>query len=322
VTTRFPALAMALALMAAVPGAALAQDAPNRLSLRFGWQPGLELRVTATRTRTRATTESVTRRSTARYTLTVASEGENLRIRFTDPEFETEADADSEIPAEQAKMMDELAGLMPDFIVGRDGAFVGLYDLPGYQKRFGDFLSEIVPPDVDDALLAKMKAMLTSEAFLNARAAEEWNAIVGAWTGADFAIGVPSEYSQNEPLALIPGAEVKMNYAFTAESVSLCRRGGVDRACAELSMRSVADAEDTKRVVEAFLEKLAAGKAPVPMVFRTLEIENQLNVTTEPSGLIPHAYTLTKSIRGTVDTPRGPQALEQTDRTEVRYVSP
>jgi len=308
--------------IAALPGSPRAQGSPDTVSMRFGWEPGLTLRVTTMRSRTRSTTTSETRKSTSHYTLRVEESGEHLRVRLTDPEFETGGPEAGAAPAEQARVMEELAGLMPDFVVTRQGEFVRLHDLSGYQKRLGEFLVEMMPADMDAALATRIQAMLTSEHFLNSRVAEEWNAIVGAWVGGAFEIGTPPEYSQNEALGVFPGEEVKMNYAFAAEEVSLCKRGGVARACAELSMRSVADPEDVKRLIANILAKLAPGEMPTAPPFRTLEVENLLRVTTEPSGLFPHAYSLTKTIRGTLDTPDGLQPFEQIETTQVQYTQP
>jgi hypothetical protein len=313
---------IAFLLAATAPAAAQPLVAPTHVDLRFGWKPGMEMSVTATRTRLRAADERTTRASSSRYTVRVEAEGENLRIRFTNPEFDTTNDAGSMTPSEQAKIMEKIADLMPDFVVTREGDFVGIHDLPAFQKKLWDFLIDIMPPNVDAAVVTQMQSLLTSEAFLNSRASEEWNAIVGAWVGSDFEIGVPVEHSRAEPVAIFPGSEIRMNYAFSADRVLPCKRANAERRCAELSMRSVADPEATRKVIDSFLAQLAPGQVPEMPVFRTLAIENVLRVRTEPDGLIPHAYSLTKSIRGTVAAPDGEQVVEQIDTTEVRYAYP
>lgn len=321
-----------LLLVAAAISAARADEAPapapTRVELQFGWKPGLERVVTGTRTRIRSAEETVSRSSTSRYRQRVGTEGENLRIQFIDPEFDAAVGATADSPAEQAKMMEKIAELMPDFIVTHQGEFVGIHDLPGFQKKLQGFLVGIMPPnpagteEASAVVLARMQSMLTSEAFLNSRAAEEWNAIIGAWSGASFEVGVPEEFSRGEPVAAFAGNEIRMNYAFVAEKVLTCKRGGVERRCAVLLMRSESDPEDTKRLVESFLQSLAPDLSPQTPMFRTLAIENVLRVTTEPEGLIPHAYTLTKTMTGTVVTPNGDLPIEQIDTTEVTYADP
>jgi len=296
---------------------------PQRVALGFGWEPGIEFHVEATRTRIRAADEKIVTSSTAsRYTIRVGAEGENLRIQFTDPTFEVKPGALSAAPSEQAEIMAKLADLMPDFVVTREGEFAGIHDLPGYQARLRKLLAEIMPPDLDIAVVAQMQSLLTSEAFLNSRASEEWNAIVGAWTGADFEIGVPAVYSRAEPVAIFPESEIRMNYAFSAEREHTCERGGVERGCVDLVMRSEADSEDTQRLIESFLRKITPEKPAAAPMFQTLAIENLLVLTTEPAGMIPHSYKLTKTIRGTVATPDGDHQIEQIDKTEVHYAVP
>jgi len=174
------------------PAAGQPVAASNRVDLRFGWKPGIEISVTAIRTRTRSAEQNVSRTSTSRYTLRVDADGENLRIRFTDPEF-IAGDAPASAPSQdQSRIMERLADLMPDFLVSPDGEFVGIHDLPGFQVKFRAFLAEVMPPDVDARFVEQMQSLLTNDEFLNARASEEWNTIVGAWVGSSFEVGVPT----------------------------------------------------------------------------------------------------------------------------------
>jgi len=319
---------LATLFVAAASSSAWADEGPARVDLVFGWKPGLELAVTGTRTRVREAGERDTRSSTAEYRLRVGIEGENLRIQFADPAFDAAGGAMSESPEERAKMMAKVAELMPDYTVTHEGQFVGIHDLPAFQKKLEAFLAEIIPSiagaegEASAAAVARMKAMLTSEAFLNSRASEEWNAIVGAWSGGSFTVGVPEEYSRDEPVAAFAGKSIRMNYSFVAEEIRTCERGGVERLCAVLVMRSASDPEETKALIESFLQGLAPDLSPQTPMFRALSLENVLRVTTEPDGLIPHAYSLTKKMSGSIVTPDGDQSIEQIDTTEVRYSHP
>lgn len=313
-----PSLTLLLALSLALPPAgALAQKADS-VALKFAWPPGLTIAVTSTKSRTRITEKRTTRSATSRYTLTTEAEGGNLRIHVADPSFETSGDTQLP-PAAQAQMLAQVAELMPDYVVSPAGAFIGIHDLPAYQGRLQAFLAKVLPANVDPGMLARMQKLLTSEAFLNAKAAEQWNAVVGTWVGADFEIGARYAHSNNEPVALFPGQQVKMNYTFSAKRLLKCTRGGVERTCAELEMRSSADPEDTKRMIEAFIQSFAGRALPQAPVFRALEIESVLLVVTEPDGLIPHSHSLTRTIRTTVSVGDKEQRGEQVELTQASY---
>ncbi len=151
---------------------------------------------------------------------------------------------------------------MPDYVVTTTGEFVGVHDLPAFQTKLRAFLLEFFPKDVDSNILPQVQALFSSEAFLNSRAAEQWNAVVGAWAGAELELGAEYTYSSKEPVPLFPGEQVLMNYSFSAKRLVPCHRSGVDRSCAELEMRSTADPEDTKRMIQSFLSSVVGKTLP------------------------------------------------------------
>jgi hypothetical protein len=254
----------------------------------------------------------------SRYTLLVDLEGDNLRIHFANPTFELGKDLKAFPAPAEALIVAQLAGLMPDYMVTRTGGFVGVHDLPRLRTR----LREIFPKDLDSNMLKQIQTFLTSEAFLNSQAEEQWNAIVGEWAGSELKFGAQYSFSTREPSPVFPEHEILMNYSFSAKRLVPCRRGGVDRSCVELEMRSTADPEDTKRMVQSVLSSLGGKEIPQTPVFQTLESENVPLVITEAEGLVPHKYKLTQVVRGTVSADGKKHRLEQIDTTEVGYAYP
>lgn len=55
---------------------------------------------------------------------------------------------------------------------------------------------------------------MINEETLLASVAQEWNALVGAWAGAELEIGAEYGLSHEEPLALLGGALVPYDYVF------------------------------------------------------------------------------------------------------------
>lgn len=319
------ATVLCLVLLVAAPEGAAA-DTPAetpKVKLSFDWAPGFQASVTSTKTRTRLAGERSSRSATSRYTLRTEPTGDDLRIRFANPTMKLDGDLEPLPAPAQAQIVAQVADLMPDFVVTKSGEFKGIDDLPGFQERLQSFLAETLPKDIDSVLLGQIRTILTSEAFLNSRAAEQWNAVVGAWVGAELDIGEQYVSSSKEPVPIVPGQEVLMNYSFSAKRLLPCKRHGSERGCAELEMRSVADAEDSKRLIESFLASVAGGRSlPATPIFKTLEIENVILLVTEPEGLIPHSCTITRSTRGTVSVDGQEQRVEQVDETLVSFTYP
>ena len=303
------------------PSEALAETpvaaAPATVTPKFSWQPGLKANVTFTTSNTRDKRTTTTEGS---YTLSVLAEGPHLRIRMSDPILGKKGSASTrDSTTKQARVMEQLTTLAPDFVVARSGEFVRVHDLPGFQARLKAFFTEHMPKGTDSTVGRNVLDQVTSEAFLTSRIAGEWNAIVGSWLGGvEMQLGQEYETTAREPLPLLPGEQVIMRNAFSASRLVDCRRGGGDRDCVELLFTSRSDPEDTKQVLQALLSRMG-GQAFSGMVFKTFEIESQILVVTEPNGLIPHRYKLTKTVRGVAAMGQEERALEQVSVREMTY---
>jgi hypothetical protein len=294
---------------------------PETVGLAFGWTPGLRASVTYVKTRTTVADERSSRSGTSKYTLLADVDGDNLRIRFENPTFEL--GGAQKLPASvQAQLVGQVANLMPDYLVTQKGEFVGLHDLPDFQRRLRALMVDILPKDADPKLIGQVQSFVTSEAFVTSTAAEQWNAVVGAWLGAELEVGEQYTYSEKQPVPVFPGQQVLMHYTFSATRLSPCRRGGTKRTCAELEMRSTADAEDTKAIIQSVVSSLAGKQLPQTPVFKTLEVENVVQLVTEPDGLVPHACTVTRTVKGTISVDGRDQHVEQVDETTVTYTYP
>ena len=316
---------LSLVVLAAPPSAAAPATAPkpDTVAPSFAWKPGMQASVTASSKRTRLAGERTERAATWRYRLRVDPDADGLRIRFEDPAFEVTGDKAASSSPIATRLAENAAGLMPDFVVARDGAFQRIHDVRAYQARFRALMRSLLPDTPDSTTLQGAQAALTSEAFLSSKVAEHWNAVVGTWIGAAFELGESYGYSSKEPIALFPGQEILMNYSFEAKRRLPCGSGTSARPCVELEMRSVADPEDTKRMIETLLEKLAGqASSQVAAAFKTLAVENVILLVTEPDGLIPHRMTITKTVKGTMSAEGKDVPIEQVDVTQTEYVYP
>lgn len=311
-----------LVLVAVMPFGARAASAakPDTVALSFGWTAGLRASVTTTRTRTRVTDVTTQRSSTYRYGLQVDADGGELRVRFVDPKLEP-GEGPNGLPAAHAQIFEQAADLIPDLVVSKTGEFKGIRDVPAFQSRVRDFLAKVMPQGMDTAVVTRTLALATSEAFLQSKAAEQWNAIVGSWAGAALEPGELYAYSNKEPIALFPGQEVLMNYTFEVKRLPSCRRGGARRPCVELEMISAADTADIKRMLQFVFEKFSTTPPPMSL-FETFEADNLVRLVTEPEGLIPHRLTITRRIQGTVREAGKLVHVEQVDQTQAEYTYP
>jgi len=292
--------------------------APATITPKFSWAPGLKANVSFTTSRTRVVDKRTTTATEGRYTLTVLAEGPNLRMHLSDPKLGKKG-APAPDSMTQARIIEQLAAMAPDFVVARSGEFVKIHDLSGFQGRIKTFFTEHVPKDTDSTVAKNVLDMVSSEAFLTSKIADEWNAIVGSWLGGvEMQLGQEYETTAREPIPMMPGEQVVMRHTFSASRLVDCGRGGGKRDCVELVFTSRTDPEDTKQVLEAALSRLGA-KALEGMVFKSIEIETKILVVTEPNALLPHRYKLTKTVRGVAAIGQEERTLEQIDERETTY---
>ena len=309
--------------LAETPAAAAAPtpaSAPATVTPKFTWEPGLKANVTFTTSRTRVVDKRTTTATEGRYTLSVLAEGPNLRIHISDPKLGKKGGASTtDSTMTQARVIEQLAAMAPDFVVARSGEFVKIHDLPGFQGRIKAFFTEHMPKGTDSTVGRNVLDQVTSEAFLTSRIADEWNAVVGSWLGGvELQLGQEYETTAREPIPMMPGEQVIMRKSFSASRRVDCRRGGVDRDCVELIFTSSTDPDDTKQVLQAALSRLG-DQALSGMVFKTIEIETKILVVTEPNGLLPHRYKLTKTVRGVAAIGQEERTLDQIDERETTY---
>jgi len=303
----------------AVPEAARPSNAaPGVVRLEFGWKPGLKAKVTSLRKRTRDA-ETLTRRELkSSFDLEVSAFEGELRVHTEN--FQVETSGDEAWTASQApSLLAQLADLAPDSLISRRGEFSRVANMEAFREHFDRTVRELSAGAPESRLSGEVRKLLTSEAFLSARAQQEWNSIVGFWLGGELELGGEYSYSSEEPIAIFPGEKVLMHYSFSARRRLPCRREAKERDCVVLELVSRIDQGDAERLLAAVATKLGLSGARNAPIFRSLEIETFLRVVTEPDGLIPHSYNLTKTLRGNVSTAGEKQFLEQIDETDLLY---
>jgi len=308
-------------LLTVLPGIVTAQEdeEPPGIPLTFDWPPGFEVAVTSTKTSIRRTHERSTRSATTRYTIRVEPEGEDLRVRFGDVSLDLGEEFQAVPESIRETTAAELSELIPDFIVSGRGDFLRVRDLAGHRSRLRAFFEQKLPDDVDRSAMAGFLDVITSEASIESIAAEEWNGVVGAWADAEFVLGETYTSSREEPVLLIPGQKLLMQYSFSALRLMRCSRGGLERLCVELEMRATSDPRATRNMLDSYLAQLGSGEEQASPAFHSLQIEQVIRIVTEPRGLIPHGYRSIKTVRGTFLVEGRELAVEQIEEVGRSY---
>ena len=310
--------ALCLSFLVAFPAESFAQTPVVKLA--FSWPAGLQGSVVTTRTRTSTTDTRSSSSATWRYNFQVDRIGENLLVRVTDPRIEFPAVSGKLSERSQLQILGQFGELVPDYVVTRTGGFVRVHDPESFRTRLLSFIAKNAPAGLDSSVVKDAATRLASESSLNHRSAEAWNLMVRAWQGAGLRFRQKSEFTVREPVPFLGGETILMHYTQTVSSLAPCRRGGVDLECAELEMRATPDAEDMKRALASIESRIGTGSET--LMFRKLEFENVLQLVAEPSGLVPHEVTLTKTLRGTAAGKNGDVPVESVDITKSVYTYP
>jgi hypothetical protein len=297
------------------PAGSRAQPAgEDVVKLAFCWTPGMTAQVTTSSRRTQ--TGAPDRTSTVRYTLSVLKQERQLRIRLDHPVADLSAAGASVTPEIQARVDEQLEQMLPDFVVTPEGRIVGLADLAEYQARLRALIDQALPKTVDRAAAQKAIDVATSEAVLNARLAQQWQILVGGWLGAALPLGV----EQTRHVRIGPGGKGgTITHAFTATRRLPCLRGGKERQCVQLDLRSKPD--DATMQARISQSSTAPGnKPPAAASVKSATLEETVQLVAEPGCLIPHSLTHTQTQVVIVDHGAREETIQRVDRSAATYV--
>ena len=308
---------LAIVLGLTSPGLSSAQDQAEQVDTvrpTFGWTAGHTARVTSQSLRIRGPEPEVRTEGGFRYLQSVSEEGDYLRVRASEPQLLAQG-RQAGLPA---RIQGAASGMMPDFLVSRSGELIGLYDLPGVQARNRDILTALLGDETAGQNPEPLIEQLLSEAHLTSRVVEVWNAVVGSWAGAELDIGWEYAMDAREPIPVLQGAEVLMNYVVSANGRVPCREGETTMNCVELEMRSAPDPADFAILLERFMSQ-SADLPPDAFSIKGIELENSLILITEPDTLVPHAYRTQRFLSVTGMENGAEKTSTQFDQTLVQY---
>jgi hypothetical protein len=314
--TWIPVAQLCLALFGA--SAASAQNAPagaDTVHLRFGWHAGLNAQVETTRLQVRVSEGTDSTSGSAQYMMHVAPHPSGLVVSYDNFVFPVTADTGQ--AAQAGTLAEQAAAMVPKVVVDSAGAFVGIQDVEAVRARLDTLMTQMLEAEEAAAARETIAAMVTEEALAGI-AAQEWNAIVGRWAGADLATGERYGFEEQAALPLIPGAVVTMLSEFSVEGRTSCVDGGAAEDCVEIRLVSRADPDVVTALLAQFTEQLRATPG-LGLAFESFEMQNEMVLVTEPATLRPHRVRLSKQMKGIFSAEGERGEVSQSEVRTYRY---
>lgn len=304
-----------LAVLMLAPANAHAQQPTStgeNIPLRFAWPAGLTATVEAERMRVRNSAAPDSSGAVLSYRMQASNGNDDeVMVRFSDFAA-TNADGAG------TNLMEQLGGFVPNYRISAGGEFLGVHEVALLKARMDSLFAPLLQQD-STGELARLFESLVSEEYLAGATAQEWNALVGMWAGADLELGQVYELEEQAALPLLPGATVKMVSEFAIEERVSCEEEGADRDCVQIRLYSEPDSAGMKALVQQVMDRVArTGGAAVP-VFEHLTIRSELLLITRPETLVPYYLEQVKVVEGRGRVADQSRDFAQTDRRRWWY---
>jgi hypothetical protein len=272
--------------------------------------------VEATRFQERSAETVDTVAGAARYRMNVTAHPEGVLVSYDGFVFPPPADTSE--ASRMGALAERAATLVPKVVIDAAGTFVRVADVATVRARLDSLMVEMLPPEDAAAARETITALITEDA-LSGLAAQEWNAIVGLWAGADLELGETYEMEEETELPMIPGATVPMVSEFAVERRLACVEGGTTQDCVEIRLVSRPDADAMKGILEQFMARMLATPGLGGIGFESLDMENEVVLVTEPGTLRPHRVRLSKAVTGVVTAAGERGTVSQVEVRTFRY---
>lgn len=307
-TARTPSLAASLLLMPVfLVLSALSNDLDARAAepggdtvrLTYAWKPNLKIDVETRRGRIRRHFLPEPHRTSIgiRYLLSTAARDENLHVTFSDLATIQDNLANGERPFVEAAL--QFAGLIPDFLVSPKGEFLRVENASAVSSQLKQFISSAVPSLEDSPGLAQALERVSSEQFLEASSAKQWDGIVGFWIGEDLEIGVTYEAEGTAPHPLVPNVPIAMKLTYGATRRVPCGTESEVPKCIELFWTSEVGGDQIQKLARDLADRLGdeSERQKIESLQFTM-IKEEIRLVTEPDTLVPHYFEFRKTIEG------------------------
>lgn len=296
-------------------------DTPvETILLQFDWPDGMTADVEAYRAKVKWSSQgSDSLRVDLSYRVRVEDQRSDRVIRHdsvTVPALEFASMSGSR----EAHLVEQLATLTPSYVVSSDGMFQRLEDVEALRSLVAGIVDEATGRQLDElpAGAQELIRSLTSDEMLATSAAQQWNAMVGFWVGADLEVGALYELESDEPIPLLGGFIVPTIHRFLLVGRVPCNAVAVNVECVELQMVSIPDSKSFQEILQATAGRLATDEDAIP-TFRDVRIETEVTLITEPAMLIPHRLEIVKTFSAAVDEAGASLDIGQVETRSYSY---
>ena len=308
-----------LALLLTLAPLALDAQAPDVAKLTFDWPEKMIAHVEAQKYRERNTgTRADTSNVEISYRMTAQRTGNEYVIAFDD--FQTPEGAPLSARHELASLTDRLGALIPAYRVTAAGEFTRL-ESTATLRAFIDSLVKTV--EARASITPEMKQMLQaagSDAVLTSVVAQEWNALVGTWAGAELEVGEAYGSEGEEPVPILQGATIKFRYEFGVVRRLSCDSIAAPNArdCVELQMVSKPDSAALRQFLDRFVSRMMPDVAK-ELTFAEFDIENVISLVARPETLVPMSLVVSKEVTAKIKADASTEEIYQFDVKAFRY---
>lgn len=295
-------------------------SAVDTAKLSFRWPATITARVDAHRYRERHNGgKHDTSTASVSYRMTAQRSGEEYVIRFAD--FRLADGVRGAGAREVAAFAERVGAMMPSYRVSASGEFRRLESPETLRALMDSMVTALVAKDrPPPPQLKQFMSTLTSDAMLAAAAAQEWNALVGTWVGAELEVGEAYLTEGEEPVPVFQNATVKFEYEFAALRRMSCDSVAAPTArdCVELQMVSKPDTAAMRQLLQRFMGSLVPDVAK-GMGFADFNVENVVTLVARPETLLPISLVVSKEVTGTVRAEGKTEKVYQLDVKSQRY---
>lgn len=279
-----------IAAAALVPAAA-PLAAQETVHLRFGWQPGMRAEVETEQVRVRMVDG---RRDSVRiasvYRMEVGEHAEGLAVTYADMRWTELPRADPVLGRFYEALARTMSAGRARRIVSAEGDFLRVDGAAEVAREVSAAVQPLLA-DVEASTLANVRQMISgmlSEQALTATAADEWNALVGAWVGAELDAGDPLSLESSFQSPFFPGVTIPLELEFVLVGRVPCHARDTETRCVELGMSSAPDQAVLREALTDFLQRAGAPADQVDAIFAQMNVQTHVRVVTEPETLRPH----------------------------------
>jgi hypothetical protein len=234
------------------------------------------------------------------YSMAVEHHEQGRLIRYSDfsgPDL-------SGVSQPEQQLLQLLSSVVPSYVVSDAGELVAVHGLDSIRATLEGWLD----PLLDSLPAGEFRDLLhqmISEQTLFALAAQEWNALVGTWVGAELEVGAAYELQADEPLPMLGNVLVPFRYELGASGRVPCHPEATTPDCVELIIRSYPDPEQLQAHLEAFLRRMVEAAGPdagvPPLTYDDLALETEVVLVARPEDLVPFSLSSYRSVEVSMD---------------------